>query len=685
MDRSRLPRVSLPVMLALGFLAVACTTTSGPTVTGLAVTPTTSDVLAGGAAVAFTATATYSDASTADVSSNATWTTSDVGLVVVSASGMATAPATALVGSTVTVIASLSGLQGSSTLRVVRAAAYGPDLSNDPLVPQQWHLRNTRQNGYADTGGTAGEDLRLATAWSLGVAGKGVKVAVVDQCLEIAHPDLAANVVPGGSWSFVNGTDDPTPTNPDDSHGTAVSGIVAMVQGNAQGGMGVAPGVSLVGFDVLGSGGSPETSWFTAALGDSSSNPDSRDVWIFNQSWGSDGPRPFAPVPAIEATYEAGTRTLRSGRGAIYVKAAGNSFWEPDFCDQATDLGVTCVNASMDGENTVPYNIVVGALGANGAKTSYSTAGSALWVTAPGGEFGANATATPVPPGYQWPAKIFAPAMVTSDLTGCEAGSSRYEFNREVGRYYSFFNLGASPNGSCDYTNMMNGTSSATPATTGAIALLLDARPELTWREVKHVLARTARRVDPDILPVTAALSDGTYVAEPAWTPNGAGYWFHDWYGFGAVDLSAALEAARTFPVGSLGAFASTGWVASAPALALPIPDDSVTGASASLLVTGAFVVEAVQVEFDIIHARPGDVGLEITSPSGSRSILLNIRNGMPPAGAPGPSDLLHGVFLSNLFYGEPADGTWTFKVVDGVPGVTGTLDQWKIRIYGHK
>ena len=369
------------------------------------------------------------------------------------------------------------------------------------------------------------------------------------------------------------------------------------------------------------------------------------------------------------------------------MKAAGNSFWEPLFCDQAADLGVTCMNASMDGQNTVPYNIVVGALGASGAKSSYSTAGSALWVTAPGGEYGANATATPpLPPEYGWPAEAFAPAIVTSDLTGCEAGYLAIRVQSGSGlSCYSFFDLGASPNGSCDYTNRMNGTSSATPATTGAIALLLDARPELTWREVKHVLAWSARRVDPDILPVTAALSDGTYVAEPAWTRNAAGYWFHDWYGFGAVDVSAALEAARTFPAGSLGAFASTDWIASAPALARPIPDDSVTGASASLLVTGAFVVEAVQVEFDIIHPRPGDVGLEITSPSGSRSILLNIRNGMEPAGAEGPSDLLHGVFLSNLFYGEPADGTWTFKVVDGVPGVTGTLDQWKIRIYGHK
>ena len=38
----------------------------------------------------------------------------------------------------------------------------------------------------------------------------------------------------------------------------------------------------------------------------------------------------------------------------------------------------------------------------------------------------------------------------------------------------------------------------------------------------------------------------------------------------------------------------------------------------------------------------------------------------------------------SNLFYGEPASGDWTVKVVDGFAEDAGTLDQWKIRIFGH-
>ena len=75
---------------------------------------------------------------------------------------------------------------------------------------------------------------------------------------------------------------------------------------------------------------------------------------------------------------------------------------------------------------------------------------------------------------------------------------------------------------------------------------------------MKHILATTARRVDPDIAPVTVPLSDGEYVAEPPWTVNAAGRRFHNWYGFGAVDVDAAIRAARTFVAGSLGLFQQT-------------------------------------------------------------------------------------------------------------------------------
>ncbi len=58
---------------------------------------------------------------------------------------------------------------------------------------------------------------------------------------------------------------------------------------------------------------------------------------------------------------------------------------------------------------------------------------------------------------------------------------------------------------------------------------------------------------------------------------------------------------------------------------------------------------------------------------------MLTTRNGF------GSSDDLTGmVLLSNAFYGEGADGTWTIKVVDTLEFDTGTLQSWALRIRGH-
>jgi subtilisin-like proprotein convertase family protein len=212
------------------------------------------------------------------------------------------------------------------------------------------------------------------------------------------------------------------------------------------------------------------------------------------------------------------------------------------------------------------------------------------------------------------------------------------------------------------------------------IALILEANPALTWRDVKHILASTARQIDATRPAVSIALTGGNYVAEPAWTTNVALYKFHNWYGFGMVDASAAVAMASTYTLGSLGTFANTGWISS-PALSLTIPDNNVSGASHALTVpaTPVTTVEAVQIRVSATHAWTGDLGIELTSPSGTRSVLKNIRDGFGP-----DNDLTEMVLMSNAFYGEPAAGSWTIKIVDGNVADQGTLTGWSIRIYGH-
>ncbi len=488
--------------------------------------------------------------------------------------------------------------------------------------------------------------------------------AVVDTGMEIAHEDLAANVIPGESWDFINTDTDPTNTVVDGDHGTSVSGLIAMAR-NTVGGIGVAPTARLKGFNFLSSNQSEQ--FFLDSLGGSTNSPNSSDVSIFNQSFGV-SPTQDVPVdPLDEGQYLSGVTNLRGGKGALYVKAAGNGFNGP--CGAT---GLSCENANFDPGNTLPYQIVAGAVNADGMKASYSTAGSAIWVSAPGGEFGRNAALA----GGAGTVNV-EPAMVTTDQSGCVNGYSRTTVNNG-----STFDNGGAPNTSCNYTNGMNGTSSATPVTVGTIALILEANPALTWRDVKHILASTARQIDAARAPVIVVLTGngGAYVAEPGWTTNFAGFKFHNWYGFGMVNASAAVNMARTYTLGQLGTLADTGFIASAP-LNLAIPDNSSVGATNAMNVPNTPAVqfiEAVQIRVSATHTFTGDLGIELVSPKGTRSVLKNIRDQFASA------NLSNMVLLSNAFYGENPTGTWTIKVVDGEAIDTGTLDNWAIRVYGH-
>ncbi len=531
---------------------------------------------------------------------------------------------------------------------------------SDPLAVQQWHLKNTGQNAFADGVGVAGIDINVEPVFStFGFTGNGVIAAVVDTGLEIAHEDLAANIVLNGSWDFINSDTDPTNTVTTGDHGTSVAGLIAMAR-NTVGGIGVAPGASLKGFNFL----SAQTEQnFLDSLGGSTSTPDSSDVFVFNQSFGISPTDDVTIDPLDEAQYLSGVTNLRGGKGALYVKAAGNGF---------SGCGPTsCENANFDPANTLPYQIVAGAVNADGIKASYSTTGSAIWVSAPGGEFGRNMT---VSPGL--PAIDYEPAMVTTDQSGCTNGYSKTGVNT------SNFNNGGAPNTLCNYTNTMNGTSSATPVTVGAIALILEANPALTWRDVKHILASTARQIDAARAAVSVTLGNGgAYIAEPAWTTNFAGFKFHNWYGFGMINASAAVNMARTYTLGQLGTLANTSFIASG-ALGLAIPDDSTVGATNALNVPntpGVQTIEAVQIRVSATHTFTGDLGIELISPKGTRSVLKNIRDGFG-----GSANLSNMVLLSNAFYGENPTGTWTIKAIDGDALDTGTLDNWGIRVYGH-
>lgn len=562
----------------------------------------------------------------------------------------------------------------------------------DPIYPYQWHLQNSGQTAFSSNAGTSGADINMQSTASAGYKGKGVKIAVVDTGLEIAHEDLAANVLTGESWNFLDNTTDPTaPASVlNGDHGTSVAGLIAARDENGVGGRGVAPHASLVGYNFLVPSSTQSTSDFITSLGGSTSQPNSSDVEIFNQSFGTVTITDTSIDSLVEAQLKQGATSLRDGKGAIYVKSAGNGFDDIaslgiDECKLANTYGLSCQNANMDPENTTPWSLVLGALNANGVKASYSTTGSALWVSSPGGEYGKDENLL-FGGGYSWNCSALTglcePAMVTTDQSGCTLGYSRTSYLASLnGSTFNappntFENNANGLNSNCNYTSNFNGTSSAAPVASGAIALLLEANPLLTARDIKYILAKTSEKVDANHSGTTVTLGDGSYTAELPWTTNAAAYSFHNWYGFGAIDVDAAITEARSY-TSTQTALQECAW-RSSDNISVAIPDYSTAGVTHGISVTDVLsFVEAVQIKVSATHAYIGDLGIELTSPSGTKSILLNIANGFVD------TDLNSMVLLSNAFYGEQSSGTWTIKLIDGTSGIAGTLVEWQIRVYG--
>ena len=113
------------------------------------------------------------------------------------------------------------------------------------------------------------------------------------------------------------------------------------------------------------------------------------------------------------------------------------------------------------------------------------------------------------------------------------------------------------------YIDDFGGTSAATPIVSGVVALIRSANPALTWRDVKLILAESARQNDPD----NTGWEDGARKKYGAATDL---YHFNHEYGFGVVDAKAAVDLAAGWT--NLPTFVNQE-VDSATTLNLSIPD----------------------------------------------------------------------------------------------------------------
>ena len=180
---------------------------------------------------------------------------------------------------------------------------------------------------------------------------------------------------------------------------------------------------------------------------------------------------------------KSGVKDGRQGKGIIYVSAAGDSY----------RLGN---NVNFEGHLGSIFTMAIGATaGTSNAHAPYSNAGTAVHACAPGGS-------------DEHP-------MWTTTLSGdnCANGGSS--------------------------------TSYATSIAAGVVAMMLQANPDLSWRDVQHIIAHTSTRVHPD---------------DESWVENDSGMKHSTLYGFGLLNALAAVEMAENWGESSAQAVKAIEW-----------------------------------------------------------------------------------------------------------------------------
>ena len=553
-------------------------------------------------------------------------------------------------------------------------------LPNDPYFTKQWHISGRGQNGAKKA-----SDAKVPTTWDLRdsnsnlIRGSGVVIGIVDDGVQVggitgledgftsysltdgstSHLDLQPNMSiyrynwndSSSSLSSANYPEyDPNP-GISDNHGTAVAGVAAAVGYNSIGGVGVAPSAQIAPLRLI-ADNFTDADEAEAYLFGSGSKGEGR-IHIKNNSWGignsttdlttfGNGSSAITETPSTSLAATA-LQYAVTQLGQIVLFAAGNGQQQGE-------------NTNYRGRQNSIYVIPVAAVNDQAKQCNYSTPGASIVISAPsGGESGPNNR----PQG-----------TLTTDRTGDEgynppsAGSTTTDLENIA------------------YTEHFNGTSSACPVVAGATALLLQANPNLSWRDVKEIYISTATRNDP---------------ADQDWSRNGAGFWFNHKYGAGLINTSRAVRMARTYR-NNLPTMTSV----SSSLLQLKdnandegalIPDNSAKGyvRKFDMRSLNSLRVEHATLTLDIDHPDRGELAIDLISPAGTVSRLAETHNSF------GPDSTGQDVFTArdeNANYpnwtfstvhnwGEDSRGLWTLKVSDRKKNNFGLLNSATLTLYG--
>jgi proprotein convertase subtilisin/kexin type 2 len=506
----------------------------------------------------------------------------------------------------------------AQTASVQAASVVDSALKNDPSCAIQYANNDTpdlfgpdpmldRQWHLKNTGqrgGKLGEDINVEGAWKVSL-GEGVRIALVDDALETVHGDLKSNVVAGASYNYrpaIKGSAFPLPCSKDEGHGTSVAGIIASRASNALGTSGIAPKAELVGYNAL-------SLDLTADIADALTR-DLANNMIYHNSWGSpDNGEVNEAEPEFNQAIARGIREGRKGKGAIYVFPAGNGGCYSIIGSASCQRD----NANFDGYVNRLGVIAVGAVDQFGKSPWYAENGSNILLSAPAGDSSAGITTTSIG-------------------------------NR--------------------FRDDFAGTSASAPMVSGTVALMLSANPQLTWRDVPIILAKSSRKNDSGDL---------------SWVGN-----FSHKYGFGVLDASAAVQMAKNWvSVGGVSELKTCTQSIKTGSVTIPDAGPSI-GSAISIAGCGISKIEYVSVTINATHEYSGDLEVSLYSPNGTSSVLATPRKCDSTARIGNACGDFNGwQFGSVRHLDEAASGNWQLFVRDTESGKSGALQGWTITVHG--
>lgn len=208
---------------------------------------------------------------------------------------------------------------------------------NDPSAGLQWHLNK----------------VEAFAAWDITIPSGTIKVAVIDNAVQTTHPDLTANMLPGYDASDLD--NDPNPPNNSFSHGTHVAGIAGAVTNNN--------------------------------LGIASAGNNRVKIMPIKATPNNGDPR------GIYTGYEGVQWAIDNNADVISLSWGGGGYsqTEQDVINAAYAQGIVVIAAAGNDNNDLPHYpaayehvISVASLDDNDSKSSFSTFGTTIDISAPG-------------------------------------------------------------------------------------------------------------------------------------------------------------------------------------------------------------------------------------------------------------------------------------------------------------